>query len=75
MKGDIDVLRKLPNSLSDDFKIATYDAENLYGNISHQLGLESVSYWLSSVEKITPRISDDFILRALKFILENNFLF
>ena len=72
MKYDIDLLRKLPNSLSDDFKIASYDVENLYGNISHQLGLESVSYWLSSVEKITPRISDDFILRALKFILENN---
>ena len=72
VKDDIDVLRKLPNSLSDDFKIASYDVENLYGNISHQLGLEIVSYWLSSVEKITPRISDDFILRALKFILENN---
>ena len=58
--------------MSDDFKIATYDVENLYGNISHQLGLECVSYWLTSVEKITPRISEDFILRALKFILENN---
>ena len=54
VKDDIDVLRKLPTSLSDDFKIAIYDVENLYGNIWLQLGLESVSHWLSSIEKITP---------------------
>ena len=44
----------------------------LYGNITHEIGLEAISYWLNRFPMLNERISNDFILEALCLILRNN---
>ena len=43
-KDNFDVLRKLPKEVTDDTEMATLDVENLYGNITHEIGLEAMKF-------------------------------
>ena len=72
IKDDFDILRKLPAEVNKNFQMATYDVENLYGNITHELGLEAVKFWLEKCPRETSRISNKFILNAVNIILKNN---
>ena len=74
IKDTTDFLSKLPTTSSPETIIATFDVENLYTNIPHDLGLEAIKYWLEKYPKERPtRISKNFILEGIKFILENNY--
>ena len=74
IKDTTDFLSKLPTTASNETIIATFDVENLYPNIPHDLGLEAIKYWLEKHPKELPtRISKNFILEGIKFILENNY--
>ena len=63
----------LPSEVKDTEQLITFDICNLYSNISQELGLEAMKYWLSKhPENTTPRRPDEFIIERLKIILENN---
>ena len=51
----------------------SFDICSLYSNISIDLGLEAVDYWLQThPETLHPRIPKDFIKESIKIVLENN---
>ncbi len=53
--------------------LCTFDVCSLYTNISHQLGLEAIAFWIDNYTgSHIHDISKQFILEGLKLILENN---
>ena len=49
------------------------DVKEMYPSIDHNLGLESISYWIEMYPELKPsRFSKEFILDALLFVLKNN---
>ena len=70
-----DMLARLPERLEENHSLATFDVKNLYGNITHQTGLDAVGAWLREFPRETSRISNAFILDGLRLILENNNFF
>jgi hypothetical protein len=72
-RDDIDFLTKLPTQIKDCETFATFDISSLYSNITHELGLQAVEYWLHKhPETLISRIPSKFISESLKIILENN---
>lgn len=52
----------------------SYDVINLYSSILHKLRLEAIKFWLYNHPQRSPtRIQKDFIIRRLKFLLENSY--
>ena len=73
VRDDIDFLTKLPTKIKDSESFTTFDISSLYSNISNNLGLEAVEYWLQKhPENLHSRIPKDFITDSLRIILENN---
>ena len=73
IRGSTDFLNHLPKTVSPDSNLVSFDIENLYSNITHELGLEAINYWLDKQpEDSDRRIDKDFIKRGTQFILENN---
>ena len=75
VNDDFDILRKLPKNTEKNWKLATFGVENLYGNITHDIGLEATKFWLNEVPLQDSRISKEFIVEGIKLILENNMFF
>ena len=68
-----DCLNNLPERVPPHTILASFDIEALYSNIPHDLGLEAVKYWLEKYpEEKKKRFLNNFILEAIKLILENN---
>lgn len=73
IRDDIDFLNYLPQSISDDEIFTSFDVTSLYSNITQNLGLEAIDFWLSKFpDDINERFSKNFILKGIKIILENN---
>ena len=73
IRDDIDFLTKLPTKIKEHESFVTFDISSLYSNITHELGLEAIHYWLHThPESLHPRIPHEFITDSLKIILENN---
>ena len=73
LRDTTDFLNNLPDNVQPDTILASFDIEALYSNIPHDLGIEAVQYWLEKYpENKKNRFSNNFILEAIKFILENN---
>ena len=70
-----DILSKLPETAADNVQLATFDVENLYGNISNNLGMPAIEFWLEEISLAHQRISKKFILEGLALVLENNNFF
>ena len=70
-----DILSKLPKTAADNVQLATFDVENLYGNISNNLGMRAIEFWLEEISLPHQRISKKFILEGLALVLENNNFF
>ena len=74
IKDTADFLVKSSTTASPETIIATFEVENLYTNIPYDLVLEAMKYWLENYPKELPtKISKNFILKGIKFILENNY--
>ena len=74
IKDTSDFLSKLPTSTNPDTLLVSFDVVNLYTNIPHDLGIEVIEYWLRKFPQELPaRISVEFLLEGIKFILENNY--
>ena len=54
-----------------------FDVENLYSNISHDLGLEAIDFWIDkSPDELPNTISKEFIIDSIKrFFREQQLLF
>ena len=72
IKDSTDVLNKLPKTVTESTLLITIDVEGLYNNITHDLGLTALTYWLSKYPSLLDRIPTSFILESAKLILENN---
>ena len=46
MKDDCNFIRKLPSHVDYPCVLASCDVVSLYTSISHDLGLEALSYWI-----------------------------
>ena len=76
IRDSTDFLNQLPNNVAENSLHVSFDVENLYSNITHDLGMEATDYWLQKhPEEIKSRISKEFIKNGIKFILENNNFF
>lgn len=73
LRDTMDFLNHLPENVSDETILATFDVESLYSNIPHDLGLEAIKFWLQKhPEDIHRRFTNNFILDSIGFILKNN---
>lgn len=69
----MEFLNHLPKIVDESSELVTFDVVSLYTNIPHELGLTAVKFWLEKERHlIESRFTDDFILSAIKIILENN---
>ena len=73
IKDDWDFIRKLPSHVDYPSVLAGCDVVNLCTSISHDLGLEALSYWIDKKRDLIPkRFTKAFILEAASFVLSNN---
>ena len=73
IKDTKDFLQKIPENIEDNSILVTFDVENLYSSIPHDLDLEAIDFWLSKYpDELPNRISKECILDSIKLILENN---
>ena len=74
IKDTTDFLSKLPTSTNPDTLLVSFDVVNHYTIIPHDLGTEAIEYWLRKFPQELPaRISVEFLLKGIKFILKNNY--
>ena len=73
VRDDILFLSFISNNVSEKAILVSFDVTSLYTNISHDLGLEAIKFWLEKHPNlIHKRFSKEFILEGIKVILENN---
>lgn len=73
VRDDLDFLNHIPQTVTDNSILCTFDVVSLYSNIPHDLGIEAISYWIDKYpENLMPRFDKEFILEGLKLILNNN---
>ena len=73
IRDDIDFLSYIPNTVDENAILVSFDVTSLYTNISHELGLEAIKFWLEKHPNlIHKRFTKDFIIEGIKTILENN---
>ena len=73
IKDTKDFLQKLPENIIESSILVSFDVVNLYSNIPHDLGLEAIKFWLDKYpDELPGRISKDFVLQSIKYILESN---
>ena len=74
IKDEFDFVNKIPRKVRDDVYAVSCDVTSLYTNIPTDLGIEAISYWLRKFSNLFPnRFTADFILEAIRFVLENNY--
>ena len=67
VKDDFDFLQKCKRNLIKNSKLVSFDVTSSYTNLSHELGLKAIEYWLDKhPEMIQYRLNKSFILEAVK---------
>ena len=73
VRDDIDFLQYIPKRISEDTILVSFDVTSLYTNISYELGVEAITFWLEKYPKlINSRFFNEFLIESMKIILENN---
>ena len=73
VKDNLDFLRKCPRKNNDSTTLVTFDVKSLYVSISHNYGLEAISFWIEKhPDSLHLSFSKGFVLESIKIILENN---
>ena len=74
--NSVDFITKLPIFSSHDLpfiQMWVVDVTDMYNSLDNKFGLEALSFWLTKYPDLkNPRFSTEFILSAMKLILENN---
>ena len=74
IKDEFDFVEKLPRKVSRNVYAVSCDVTSLYTSIPIELGIEAISYWLGKLSSLIPkRFTSEFILEAIRLVLENNF--
>ena len=62
------------SNIIGSIRLTSFDIVSLYTSIPHDLGLESIKFWLERQRTLIPeRFSDFFILSSIELILKNNY--
>ena len=73
IRDDTDFLTKMPREADTKRVFATFDITSMYTNIENSLGLEAIKFWLENYPDTKPsNIPDEFIINAIRIILEQN---
>lgn len=73
IRDDLDFLNHIPTNVDNNAILVSFDVTSLYTSIPHELGLEATEFWLEKHRNvIDTRFTTQFLLSALKLILENN---
>ena len=78
LKDTFDFVERVEKENQPGTKLVTWDIKALYTNISHDLFIEAISYWIDELENELPllrRFSKEFILEGLRIILKFNFFY
>ena len=71
-----DFILKIPTFTPYDLEFIemwSVDVKNMYPSIDHTLGLKAIGKWIDQYPELLPnRFSKDFVLKALRFVLQNN---
>ena len=75
VKDSFHFLEMLPKKIDFESTFVTFDITSLYTNISHDLGLEAISYWIDKYPEylIEYRFTKEFVIRGLELILTLNY--
>ena len=74
IKDDWHFLRNVPQNLCfNDVTLYSVDISSLYTSINHDLAIKAITYWIRKHKNLIPdRFTEIFILKSLRFVLENN---
>ena len=73
VKDNLDFLSKCSRENYEDILLVTFDVVNLYTNIPHTFGMQTLDYWLENhPESLYGRFYKEFFFRNAKIILQNN---
>ena len=76
VRNSFDLLERINTETLDDVSLGTCDIKSLYTNISQDLALKAIDYWITRYSDSIPllqRFSKSFVLNALRIILEYNY--
>ena len=71
IRDTTDLLSKLPETVAEDDIFITIDVKSLYTNISHELGVNAIEYWVMKYPSVT-KFPLSFITKGILLILKNN---
>ena len=72
-KGQHRFLNSIPEKNHLNTSIVTFDATNLYNNISHELGKQAIAFWLDKYpDTLYPRFDKKLVIESLEIILNYN---
>ena len=65
----------LPRNVDFESTFVTFDVSSLYTNISHDLALEAISYWIDKhpEDLVESRFSKEFVMKGIELILTLNY--
>ena len=66
-------MKLLPKNVSENDTFATLDVVSLYSNITHDLGVRALKYWLENFPDEIGRFPPEFIIESVELILKNNY--
>ena len=73
LRDTIDFLNYLPEIVPENTILASFDVTSLYTNITHELGVHSIKFWLNKhPESLHPRFNKQFVIDSITLILTNN---
>ena len=76
IKDDMEYLNHIPATVPEETILTSFDVTSLYTNIPHDFGLTAVKYWIEEKRnQINSRFDTDFVLEAIKIVLEENTFF
>ena len=74
IKDSLHFLEILSRNIDFESTFVTFDVSSLYTNISHDLGLEAISYWIDKQPEdlVESRFSKEFVMKGIELILTLN---
>ena len=72
IRDGFDFLEQVPLQVKEDALLVSFDVVSLYTNITHDLGLKAIEYWLDKHTTTNERFSKQFILEAITLVLKEN---
>ena len=73
IKDNIDFINSIPEKIDPNTLIATFDVTNLYSNIPHELGKQTISFWIDKYpDTLHPRFYKKIIIEGIEIITPSN---